>query len=82
MNLYRRILERIDAGHSFALAIVLASDGSTPCKAGAKALMDEAGRITGTIGGGTVEAQAQRSAREVLHSGAKMIPFRSAACAR
>jgi xanthine dehydrogenase accessory factor len=49
-------------GKPFALAVVLADTGSTPRKAGTKALIDATGAIDGTIGGGPVEAEAQRRA--------------------
>lgn len=43
--------------------------GSTPRKAGAKMLVDDEGRITGTVGGGCVEADLYAVAREVARSG-------------
>ena len=49
-------------GKPFALAVVLADTGSTPRKAGTKAIIDATGAIDGTIGGGPVEAEAQRLA--------------------
>jgi xanthine dehydrogenase accessory factor len=73
MNVNRRIVEWIDSGRPFVLALVLASDGSTPCKAGAKAVIDESGKITGTIGGGQVEAQAQRRAVDACRSGCPLV---------
>jgi xanthine dehydrogenase accessory factor len=68
-GVYEKTLQFIDAGLSFATALVLAADGSTPQKAGARALIDAAGGITGTIGGGWVEAETQRRAVEVCQSG-------------
>lgn len=44
--------------------------GSTPREAGAAMLVDEAGRFTGTIGGGTLEWQALAEAQRLLRSGA------------
>ncbi|MHC4712418.1 MAG: XdhC family protein [Planctomycetota bacterium] len=73
MNVNRRIVEWIDNGRPFALALVLSSDGSTPCKAGAKAIIDDAGRITGTVGGGHVESEAQRHAVAVCKSGRPLV---------
>jgi len=52
MGIHRKVVEFAEAGRSFAAALVLAADGSTPGKAGARALIDATGRIWGTIGGG------------------------------
>ncbi len=68
MEINEQILEFIDAGHSFALATVLKADGSTPQKVGTKAIIDAAGKIWGTIGGGQVEAQTQQLAVQVCNS--------------
>lgn len=59
-ELFQKIIDTIDAEASFALVQVLKTDGSTPLKIGAKALVDATGRIEGTIGGGAVEAEAQK----------------------
>ncbi|NQV33456.1 MAG: XdhC family protein [Phycisphaeraceae bacterium] len=59
-ELFQKIIECIDAGTSFALVQVLKTDGSTPLKIGARALVDSTGHIEDTIGGGAVEAQAQQ----------------------
>ena len=59
-----RIVEFIVAGQVFAVATVLAAEGSTPVEAGAKAIIDGAGRIWGTVGGGAVEAETHRRAME------------------
>lgn len=48
------------------LAVVLATDGSTPGKVGAKAIVAADGSIQGTIGGGRTEAEVQRLAVETL----------------
>jgi len=67
-NIYEQVVEFIDAGRSFALAMILRAEGSTPRKAGVRAIIDETGRIWGTLGGGAVEAEAQRRAIEVCKS--------------
>ena len=69
MNIHRRIVEFIDSGRSFAVALVLKAEGSTPRDAGVRAIVDETGRIWGTLGGGVVEAQAQTRAVEACGSG-------------
>jgi len=60
-------------GKPFALAVVLADSGSTPRKAGTKALIDESGAIDGTIGGGPVEAEAQRRAVVAIDTGEPVV---------
>ncbi len=65
---YRTIVQLADEGRDCAVAVVLQTDGSSPCKAGSKAIIDATGVICGTIGGGLVEATAQRRAAEVLKS--------------
>ena len=59
-EIHRKIVEFIDSGRSFALVTILKADGSTPQKAGVKAIVDKTGKIWGTLGGGSVEAEAQR----------------------
>lgn len=64
-EIHRKIVEFIDSGRSFALVTILKADGSTPQKAGVKAVVDKTGKIWGTLGGGSVEAEAQRRTIEV-----------------
>ena len=61
-------MEFSDSGRSFAVALILRAEGSTPGKVGGKAVIDESGKIFGTIGGGQVEAEAQRRAVEACKS--------------
>ncbi len=68
-NLYEKIIELIDRDAPIAVALVLSAQGSTPQCAGTRAIFDASGRLWGTIGGGMVEAQAQRSAAEACLSG-------------
>ncbi len=62
------VVDWIDAGRPFALAIVLRGLGSTPRKAGTKAIIDAGGSIWGTIGGGLLESEAQRQALVAIES--------------
>ncbi len=68
MEINKRILEFIDDGRCFAVALVLKTEGSAPRKAGTKAVIEEGGKIWGTLGGGKVEVEAQRQAVEVCRS--------------
>ncbi|MFC1782464.1 XdhC family protein [Planctomycetota bacterium] len=67
-DIYQKVIEFIEKNHSFALAWVLQADGSTPGKISNKAVIDQTGKIWGTVGGGSVEAEAQRRAVEVCKS--------------
>ncbi len=68
IDIHRKIVELIDGGRSLAVATVLSVQGSTPQQPGAKAAIDAAGHIWGTVGGGPVEAEAQRAAVEACRS--------------
>lgn len=58
-------------GRPFALATVVRTVAATAAKAGAKAVIDETGRITGGwIGGGCARGAVLRAAREALADGA------------
>jgi len=57
-----------ESGAPAALVTVIATEGSTPQKAGAKMLVYPDGRIVGTIGGGCVEAEMTWRAREAIES--------------
>ena len=54
------------SGEPAALVTVVATQGSTPQKAGAKMVVYPDGRIVGTIGGGCVEAEMTWRARHVI----------------
>jgi len=64
MNPYAQLIELTGLGHPFCAAVVLETEGSTPREAGTRAAITGDGRIYGTIGGGLVEAEAQRQAPE------------------
>ncbi len=67
-DIHRKIVEFIENSRPFALALVLKAEGSTPRKAGVRAIIDKTGKIWGTLGGGLVEAEAQRRAVEACRS--------------
>jgi xanthine dehydrogenase accessory factor len=54
------------AGEPAALVTVIATEGSTPQRAGAKMLVFPDGRIVGTIGGGCLEAEMTWRARQAI----------------
>ncbi len=68
IDVHKQILELIYSGRPVAMAVILHAEGSTPQKAAARAIIDESGRIWGTLGGGAVEAEAQRRGVEVCKS--------------
>jgi len=67
------VLAFIEAGRPFAVVTVLQADDSTPVKAGAKAVIEADGTIHGTVGGGAVEAEAQRRAKLAVQSGSPLL---------
>src|SRR5258706_269512 len=68
-QIYLKIAEFLRVGKKFALAVGMKDAGSTPRKAGTKAIIDEEGAIWGTIGGGLLEAEARKMAMEAIRSG-------------
>src|SRR5437588_750159 len=59
---FQEIATRLEAKQPFALATVVHTSGSTPQKAGARAIFLPDGRVLGTLGGGCMEAEARRGA--------------------
>src|SRR2546428_5431697 len=57
-------------GRRFAIATVVRTVGSTPQVVGAKLLVDDLGRLVGTLGGGCVEGDAFVEAKRVTETGA------------
>jgi len=69
MEIHRKIVELAETQHPFAVVQILQTQGSAPLKTGAKAIVECDGRLWGTVGGGSVEAEAQRRAMEACVSG-------------
>ncbi len=67
-SIYGKIVELIDGGGGLAAALVLSTQGSTPQQAGVRAVVEQSGRLWGTVGGGAVEAEVQRTAAEACQS--------------
>ena len=72
-DIHQALVDDADAGRAVALAVILSDTGSAPRKAGTKALVDATGAIRGTIGGGPVEAEAQRRAVDAIRTGRPVV---------
>jgi xanthine dehydrogenase accessory factor len=57
------------SGQPFALALIAGTKGSSPQRAGAKAIFFGDGKIIGTLGGGCLEAEVQARALTALQTG-------------
>jgi xanthine dehydrogenase accessory factor len=55
MDIFKEIAEKHEAGHTFVLATMVRTQGSSPRDIGAKMLVFPDGSISGTIGGGNFE---------------------------
>jgi xanthine dehydrogenase accessory factor len=66
---FQALAEAARSGEPVALGIISGAKGSSPQKAGAKALFYADGRIRGTLGGGCLEAEVQQRAALALRSG-------------
>ena len=68
-QVFRSIEELRRRGTDFCLVTVVRTANATSTKAGAKALVTEAGELIGFLGGGCISGAAKRVAKEVLTSG-------------
>src|SRR3954464_14282830 len=68
-EIYAKMAELEREGRRFALCTVVRTVGSTPQVVGAKLIVDDLGRLTGTLGGGCVEGDAFVEAKRVISSG-------------
>jgi xanthine dehydrogenase accessory factor len=69
-------LEAEAGGERAALVTVVATEGSTPQKAGARMLVYADGRIFGTIGGGCLEAEMTWRAKAAIEAGkARLVSY-------
>jgi xanthine dehydrogenase accessory factor len=66
---FQALAEAAHLGEPVTLGIISQVKGSSPQKMGAKALFRADGRITGTLGGGCLEAELQRRAIQSLRTG-------------
>lgn len=75
-QLLTELLEAQELGEPVVLATVIKSRGSVPRQSGAKMLIFSDGRISGTIGGGEMEARIIREASECLLDGeTRVVPY-------
>lgn len=65
-NLTAEIVEALTNHHHLALATIVSRNGSAPRTAGARMIIRADGNISGTIGGGLLEAQCIKTASEVF----------------
>jgi xanthine dehydrogenase accessory factor len=68
MDIYEELLRLRNLGQKCALATIVDVRGSIPSYGSAKLLVREDGSMTGTIGGGCVEAEVWNAAREVIET--------------
>ncbi|HZP62987.1 MAG TPA: XdhC/CoxI family protein [Terriglobales bacterium] len=68
MDIYEEIVKLRKEGRRGAVATIVNVRGSIPSFKTAKMLVRDDGSITGTIGGGCVEAEVWQAAREVMES--------------
>jgi xanthine dehydrogenase accessory factor len=67
--IFQALAEAARKGESISLGIVTGAKGSSPQKVGAKAIFHADRKIQGTLGGGCLEAEAQRLALHSLKTG-------------
>jgi len=72
-NIYIQLLEAFKEHVPFALATIVQTKGSTPQIPGASALFSSEGLIAGTLGGGILEADAEKRAMRSLEKRASCI---------
>ena len=66
MDIYEELVRLRNLGQKCPLATIVEVRGSIPSFDSAKILVREHGSMTGTIGGGCVEAEVWNAAREVI----------------
>ena len=68
-SIFLALAEAARTGKPVTLGVITRVNGSSPQKTGAKAVFHADSRITGTLGGGCLEAELQRRALEALRTG-------------
>lgn len=72
-DIFRAVAALEEGAGGYALLTLIETMGSTPAKAGARALVSANGEIQGTIGGGSLEAAALRRALKAIRTGAPVV---------
>lgn len=62
------VVRRLEEGESFTLATIVTRNGSAPRSTGAQMTIAKGGSITGTIGGGLLEAETIKNAGQVFNT--------------
>ena len=65
-EILKEALERVDNGETIAIITIIDTKGSTPGVKGAKMAVGKDGLISGTIGGGKIEAKVIERAKECI----------------
>ncbi|MDZ7796897.1 MAG: XdhC family protein [Candidatus Marinimicrobia bacterium] len=65
-NIYYELLELAASGASAILVTVVKKEGAGPAETGSKMIVYGDGRISGTVGGGSIENLAIEKARELM----------------
>lgn len=65
-DVLRKVIDEVEAGRPVALCAIVAARGSTPQPAGTIVCVDRVAHLTGTLGGGCVEADVRRKAHQCL----------------
>ena len=73
MQIFDKIVELRSRKIAAVLCTVISSSGSTPRKAGSKMIVDETGKIFGTIGGGKLELTVTDVAMQLMNSTTPLI---------
>jgi xanthine dehydrogenase accessory factor len=66
---YEQLAAALAKNQPFVLALISGTKGSSPQRIGAKALFFPDGKITGTLGGGCLEAEVHARAQKAMKSG-------------
>jgi xanthine/CO dehydrogenase XdhC/CoxF family maturation factor len=72
-HLLEKICQLKHQGQTIALITIVATRGSTPRKTGAAMVVEQTGRIWGTIGGGCCEAEVKQQALLAMDDGCSVL---------
>lgn len=65
-QIFEKLIVELEEGRGAVLSTIVAEHGSTPRGVGAQMLTGRSGRLSGTIGGGSIEFTSQKIAEELL----------------